>query len=95
VQDAISNWKALNESAAAMKLVADDAERRYNAGVLTRQEYRDVQGEYALVQTQLVQTQFQYASNLAALHLALGNVDTDENMPVEAIATQFRSLPQF
>jgi outer membrane protein TolC len=95
VHDAISNWKALNESAAAMKIVAGDAERRYDAGVLTRQEYRDVQGEYALVQTQLVQTQFQYASNLAALHLALGNVDADENVPVEVITAQFRSLPQF
>lgn len=93
IHDAIGNWQALSESAAAMKLVADDAERRYNAGIITRQEFRDIQGEYALVQNQLIETQFQYASNLVALRLALGRVDAGEEVPVEAIAGQFRVLP--
>ncbi len=94
INDAISNWQALSDSATAMKLVADDAQRRYDAGIITRQEYRDVQGEYALVQTQLVETQYQYASNLAALRLALGSVSAGQGVPVEMIAAQFRAVPQ-
>nr|TFG53605.1 MAG: TolC family protein [Hyphomicrobiales bacterium] len=91
--DAVANWQALNTSTAAMKIVAGEAETRYNAGLMTRREYRDVQAEYATVQTQLIETQFQYASNIGALRLALGRVEAGENVPVEMIAGQFRSLP--
>jgi outer membrane protein TolC len=93
ILDAIFNWQALSESAAAMKIVSDDAERRYDTGLVTLQELRDVQGEYAVVQTQLIETQFQYASNLGALRLALGRVEAGDNLSVEMIAAQFRTLP--
>lgn len=93
LQDALTNWGALNESTEAMERVAGDTERRFDAGIATRDEHREVQEELAAIQRQLVELELQYATSLGSLRLASGNIDTSGAMEVEAIADQFRMLP--
>ena len=93
LQDALINWQALKESAAAMEVIAGEAERRYQTGFSTRQEYRSVQEETAAIQRQVIEAQLQYASYLGALRLALGRIDAGEDVPTETLTAQFRSLP--
>jgi outer membrane protein TolC len=93
LQDALINWGALSESTAAMERVSEDTGRRFEAGIASREEYRDVEEEVAAIQRQLIELQLQYATSLGGLRLASGNIDASETMPVEAIADQFRTLP--
>lgn len=93
LQDALANWGALSESTAAMERVVADTERRVDAGITSREDYRDVQTQAVVIQRQLIALQLQYASSLGGLRLATGNIDASENTAVESLADQFRTLP--
>jgi len=93
LQDALLNWRALSEASATMEILADEAERSYQAGFSTLQDTRSVQQESINLRRQVIDAQLQYASYLAALRLSLGSVDTAESLSAEQVAAQFRSLP--
>ena len=94
LKDAWVSWQALSRSAALMEGVGADARRRYETGVMTQQEYRNVQGELALVQGQLIDASLQYALSLGGLRLATGTIETEVGVQSAASAAVFRTLPE-
>ncbi len=92
VQEGSANWTALNQSVRLLEGVVADAARRVQAGVLTSQDYRNMQDELAAARNQVIDAQLEYASGLAGLRLAMGAIDTEAPSPA-GVASGFRSLP--
>ncbi len=93
LRDAWSAATALAEAAMRLDVVVTDAERRFQAGFLTRAEYRIMQDEFAGIRRQHIDARLQFASSLAALRLATGAIGTGDGSPGSAPAALFRSLP--
>ena len=93
LKEAMTDWMALTQSAALLENVVSDAQRRAEAGVITRQDYRASQNELAQVRRQVIDAKLQYAASLAGLRLATGTIEAGDGGSAASAAAAFRSLP--
>ena len=93
LKDALAAATALDQAAQRLATVVADGERRFQAGLLTRAEYRIMQDEFTGVRRQVIDARLQFASNLAALRLATGAIGAGQGGREGAAAALFRSLP--